>query len=111
MKRAAFLALFLGSARVFAHDFWIEPTTFRPDVGATVALALRVGQGFRGDPVPLQPDRVVKFVTVAPSGAETSAAGVPGRDPAGRARITEPGYVLVAYRSNPASLELPARPT
>jgi len=102
---AAVLAL---AAPLFAHDFWIEPSTFRPEVGATVGLSLRVGQGFRGDPVPLQPDKVVKFVTVSPSGAETSATGVPGRDPAGRGRITEPGYVLVAYRSNPSSLELPA---
>ena len=108
MKKLVATCAFALAAPLFAHDFWIEPATFRPDVGATVALALRVGQGFRGDPVPLQPDRVVKFVTIAPSGAETSAAGVPGRDPAGRARITEPGYVLVAYRSNPASLELPA---
>ena len=96
------------TAPLLAHDFWIEPSTFRPDVGTTVGLALRVGQGFRGDPVPLQPDKVVKFVTVSPSGTEASATGVPGRDPAGRARITEPGYVLVAYRSNPSSLELPA---
>ena len=102
---AAVLAL---AAPLFAHDFWIEPSTFRPEVGATVGLSLRVGQGFRGDPVPLQPDKVVKFVTVSPSGSETSATGVPGRDPAGRGRITEPGYVLVAYRSNPSSLELPA---
>ena len=102
-------AVALGlTAPLFAHDFWIEPSTFRPDVGATVGLALRVGQGYRGDPVPLQPEKVVKFVAVSPSGAETSATGVPGRDPAGRARITEPGYVLVAYRSNPSSLELPA---
>jgi len=85
---AAVLAL---AAPLFAHDFWIEPSTFRPEVGATVGLSLRVGQGFRGDPVPLQPDKVVKFVTVSPSGSETSATGVPGR--AGRlAPATAPRY-------------------
>jgi uncharacterized GH25 family protein len=101
-------AFVLAAAPLLAHDFWIEPTTFRPEVGSTVGLSLRVGQGFRGDPVPLMPDKIVKFVTVSSAGAETPVGGIPGRDPAGRARVTEPGYTVAGYRSSPSSLELPA---
>jgi uncharacterized GH25 family protein len=32
-----------------AHDFWIEPSTFRPTQGGIVTFALRVGVGFAGD--------------------------------------------------------------
>jgi uncharacterized GH25 family protein len=101
-------AVVLAATPLFAHDFWIEPTTFHPEVGSTVGLSLRVGQGFRGDPVPLMPDKIVKFVTVSAAGVETAAGGIPGRDPAGRARVSEPGFVIAGYRSSPSSLELPA---
>ncbi|MEP6471861.1 MAG: DUF4198 domain-containing protein [Acidobacteriota bacterium] len=107
-KLFAACALVLTAVPLLAHDFWIEPTTFHPEVGSMVGLSLRVGQGFRGDPVPLMPDRIVKFVTVSAAGAETTAAGIPGRDPAGRARVTEPGFVIAGYRSSPSNLELPA---
>jgi hypothetical protein len=36
MKRATVLLPFLAAARLLAHDFWIEPTSFRPQVGETV---------------------------------------------------------------------------
>ncbi|HEV8609001.1 MAG TPA: DUF4198 domain-containing protein [Thermoanaerobaculia bacterium] len=107
MKPAAALVLFLAAARVLAHDFWIEPTSFRPEVGSTVGLALRVGQGFRGDPVPRMPESIEKFVTVSRAG-EKPVEGAPGRDPAGVAGIAEPGWIVVGYRSRPKPIELPA---
>ena len=57
--------------------------------------------------MPLLREKIVKFVTVSSSGAETPAGGIPGRDPAGRARIGTPGYVVAGYRSSPSYLELP----
>lgn len=101
------VVLFLLAAPLFAHDFWIEPTSFRPQVGETVGFALRVGQKFRGDPVPRNPDAIEKFVAVSRAG-EKPVEGVTGRDPAGIARISEPGYVVVGYRSKPKPIELPA---
>ncbi len=108
MRRLFAVLAFALAAPLLAHDFWIEPTTFRPEVGSTVGLALRVGQGFRGDPVPRSNEMIVKFVEVSPSGAESAVDGIPGRDPAGRARVMQPGYGVVGYRSKPSSLELPA---
>jgi uncharacterized GH25 family protein len=107
LKRAAALCVFLIAGPAVAHDFWIEPTSFRPPVGETVGLALRVGQAFRGDPVPRMPESIEKFVVVSRAGEKT-VEGVPGRDPAGRAAISDPGYAVVGYRSRPKFLELPA---
>ena len=50
--------LVASSAVVSAHDFWIEPSQFEPAPGTHVTLRLRVGEHFRGDPVPLKPDGV-----------------------------------------------------
>lgn len=107
MRRGAALLPFLAAARLLAHDFWIEPTTYRPQVGETVGLALRVGQGFRGDPVPRRPGLIEKFVAASSAGVKP-VEGVTGRDPAGVARTGEPGWVAVGYRSRPKSHELPA---
>ena len=108
MRKLAALSALLFAAPLLAHDFWIEPTTFHPEVGSMVGLSLRVGQGFRGDPVPRMTEKIVKFVLVTPAGAEKPVEGVPGRDPAGIARVGEPGYLVIGYRSQPSSIELPA---
>jgi uncharacterized GH25 family protein len=99
--------MFFAAASLLAHDFWIEPSTFRPAVGASVGIALRVGEGFRGDPVPRTPERIVRFVLVSQS-RETPIEGVPAHDPAGVARISEPGLQIVGYRSNTSKVELEA---
>lgn len=99
--------MFFAAASLLAHDFWIEPSTFRPAVGASVDIALRVGEGFRGDPVPRAPERIVQFTLVSQS-RKTPVEGVPARDPAGVARISEPGLQIVGYRSNTSKVELDA---
>jgi len=108
MRRLIAACTFAVAAPLLAHDFWIEPTTFRPEVGSLVGLGLRVGQGFRGDPVPRMSDKIVKFVLVSPSGAEKPVEGVSGRDPAGVARVPEAGFLVVGYRSSPSRIDLPA---
>ena len=107
MRSVVVLAAFLLAAPAFAHDFWIEPTSFRPDVGSTVGFALRVGEAFRGDTVPRNPESIEKFVAVSLAG-EKAVEGISGRDPAGIARISVPGWVVVGYRSKPKSIELAA---
>jgi uncharacterized GH25 family protein len=90
-----------------AHDFWIEPSTFRPAVGAVVAVRLRVGEGFRGAPVPRDPAHLERFVLVAGS-SETSIGGRRGDDPAGYVRIPQPGVLWIAARTGRRSVTLPA---
>ena len=40
-----------------AHDLWIEPSNFRPAEAQLFAVRLRVGEAFKGDPVPRMEER------------------------------------------------------
>ncbi len=109
-RRIATLAaagILLYSLSAWAHDFWIEPSTFRPAVGSLVEIALRVGERFRGDPVARSEKRIVRFTLASPEG-ESPVTGEEGNEPAGSIRITEPGLQIVGYRSNNARVDLPA---
>jgi uncharacterized GH25 family protein len=101
-----FVLLVLVAAPLNAHDFWIEPSSFRPKVPSQVRLALRVGQDLRGDPVPRDDRRILRFVLVGPEG-ESPVPGLPGTDPAGFARVERPGLYIAGYRSGrtPITLE------
>lgn len=100
-----FLALLPGAA--VGHDFWIEPSSFHPPVPVDLSVALRVGQDFRGEPVPRTASRIVKFAAIS-AGVERPVEGLPGADPAGLIRIEEPGLSILVYRSNHATAELDA---
>ena len=100
-------ALLLPPVAALAHDFWIEPSTFRPSVGSTVAVSLRVGERFQGDAVGRSSQRIVRFVLRSPGG-ERPIPGEEGGDPAGQAAASEPGLLTIGYRSNNARVELPA---
>jgi hypothetical protein len=97
---------FALAARLAAHDFWIEPSTFRPVPGAEVFVSLRVGQDFRGDPVPRKPAIIERFV-LAGEGGDVEIDGLPGADPAGSFAAPAPGLAWIAYRSlrTPITLE------
>jgi uncharacterized GH25 family protein len=97
---AAFLPLTAS-----AHDFWIDPSTFRPALGSIVQLRLRVGQNHSGDPVPRNNGLIERFTAVGMS-KTTDVVGRDGGDPAGLLRIDQPGITIVAYRSKPTYVEL-----
>ena len=96
MKRLLLVVLFALSAR--AHDFWIEPSTFRPAVGDTVTTALRVGENFSGDAVPRSAQLIDVFVARDAS-REREVVGFENVDPAGMVRIDTPGSTVVGLRS------------
>lgn len=101
------LLLLLGAAPARAPDFWIEPSSFRLAAGAPVSASLRVGMGLRGEVVPRQDSRIVRFALVGPS-AERPLVGRDGADPAGLARVTDPGLYWMAYLSDASTVELDA---
>jgi uncharacterized GH25 family protein len=101
----ALLLLVFSAPAVRGHDFWIEPSAFTPAPGQRVAVRLRVGEHFRGDPVPRYPERIERFADVGPSG-EAPVPGVPNSDPAGFAAFGTPGLHLLVYDSDHASVEL-----
>lgn len=90
-----------------AHDFWIEPSKFRPQVGERVSVGLRVGDHFAGWSVPRSAARVEKFVSMGPAG-EQPIPGRDGADPAGVVRYTQPGVYVLGYQSNHAFTEMEA---
>ncbi len=106
---AAVLGLFLLllALPAAAHDFWIEPSTFRPPVGVTFTAALRVGQDFLGDAVPRSSQLIERFI-VRDADGERPVVGIENRDPAGYIRIGTPGAALIGYRSRPYPLTLEA---
>lgn len=98
-------ALLFFASPLSAHDFWIQPSTYRPEVGETLLIHLRVGQHFLGDPLPRSATLIERFVAVSPSG-QTDIAGVEGRDPAGTFPVTKAEDLLIGYRSRPTFVEL-----
>ena len=89
-----------------AHDFWIEPSTFTPQTGAMVAVHLKVGEKFIGDPVPRQSGSIDRFF-VRERGSDTDIGGANNIDPAGLFRSSGETAVI-GYSSNGSSTELPA---
>ena len=98
---------FLAAGAALAHDFWIEPSTFRPAVGRNMTASLRVGQDFAGDAVPRSAQLMDTFV-VRDAAGERTIGGFENQDPAGILRIDQPGLAIIGYRSKPYPLELAA---
>lgn len=109
MKRiaAVIIAAAAQTAVAHAHDFWIEPSTFRPAVGQMVSASLRVGQEFEGDPIPRSAQLIDSF-TVREGTKEKEVVGFENRDPAGYVRLEQPGLAVIGYRSKANSLQLDA---
>jgi uncharacterized GH25 family protein len=107
------LGLLTASAVVFlcvplaAHDMWIEPATFSPELGQVVSVRLRVGQDLLGDPLRLDSALVNQFVVKDAAGLRPVVRR-DGGDPAGLVRVASPGLVVIGYHSNPSAIEMPA---
>jgi uncharacterized GH25 family protein len=95
----------LSRPPLFAHDMWIEPTTFSPGPGQVVGVRLRVGQNLLGDPLPRDLTLINQFVFEDKSGRKP-VVGRDGGDPAGFVRVAIPGLVVIGYLSNPSAIEL-----
>ena len=80
-----------AAAPLRAHDFWIEPTGFKADLGRVVGVKLRVGDDFHGDPVPRNDDLIDR---VRRRGRRRPP---PGGGPRGRG----PGGTAARHRAGP----------
>jgi uncharacterized GH25 family protein len=99
--------LLLAAGDLDAHDFWIEPSTFHPPPGSTVAVGLRVGQNFVGDPVPRIASSIEQFV-IRQAGTEEPVNGLQNIDPAGWLRADGQSTAVIVYCSTGSFVELPA---
>lgn len=108
MKLLATFVFCLGAhASLLAHDMWIEPTSFTPELGRVLGLKLRVGDDFRGEPIPRNDELIERFVVTDANGSR-GVVGRPGADPAGLLRVTATGPMVVGYQSRPNSVLLSA---
>jgi len=96
----------LSGQAAWAHDFWIVPTSFFPQPGQTLGVALRVGEHLVGDPVPRDPALVKAFI-VAHAAGRQEIVGRAGMEPAGILRVVAPGLHVVGFHSQPIPIELP----
>ena len=103
----AVVVVTLHGAALAAHDLWIEPSHFIPEVGKLIGVRLLVGIDMQGDPLPREPALIDQFVVVDGSGRKP-IIGRDGADPAGLLRATTPGLLEVGYFSRPSPIVLPA---
>ena len=103
-RLAAAVVVLSVAPPLFAHDMWIDPTTFFPESGTIVGLRLRVGENLLGDPLPRNSSLINQFVFEDNSGRK-QVVGRDGADPAGFLRVAAPGVLVVGYRSNPVVIE------
>jgi uncharacterized GH25 family protein len=107
LRMLALAIIAMSHALLFAHDMWIDPTTFFSQTGQIVGVRLRVGQDLLGDPLPRNPALINQFIVEDAAGRKP-VIGRDGADPAGFVRVATPGLLIVGYRSNPSAVELPA---
>lgn len=100
VKRILLALLAIAAAPLSAHDFWIEPSSFTPSVGETVAASLRVGEDFKGEPVARSSQLVNAFIA-RDADRQWDVAGFENEDPAGLLRVQRDGLTVLGYRSNP----------
>lgn len=98
-------ALILWAAPCGAHDFWIELSNPNPAPNSPVSVRLRVGMGFKGDPVP-RLQAICRRLTLIDATGERAIIGAEGMDPAGYFRPAAAGFSTVVYESLPSEVEL-----
>lgn len=88
----------LLAAPASAHEFWIEPETYRPAPGAKVPVRLVVGQYFKGESMPYLTQNFPRFFYADARGTETIRS-ILGDDPAATLAIRAPGRLWIVLRS------------
>jgi hypothetical protein len=94
-----------------AHEFWLQPASFRVAATATAPLRLLIGESFAGKTWPRPTRRVRRFARYGPGSAADSTDLRPALladSLAPALRCPAPGTHLLALTSRLAYLELPA---
>lgn len=103
------LYLCLSTAALYAHEFWLEPETFRLQPGERTVLMMRVGENFKGEVWKFGQSRVLSFLQchrsatkpLAPIITDGAAAPVP-------LLLEQQGTYLIGLHTSPKFIELDA---
>ena len=100
------LALVAFGSTTFAHDFWVQPSSFSPGLDELVHARLYVGHTDAPDELARDHERIARFELLRPEGAPKTVVGLDGHKPAGLLRLQEPGSYFIVFESRPKYLEL-----
>ena len=92
------LLCMLSARPAIAHEFWIEPESFRPAPGAKVPVRLVVGQYFKGESMPYLTQNFPGF-SYADARGTANIRSVLGDEPAATLTIRAPGRLWIVLRS------------
>lgn len=109
LRQLSIPILWLGlGALASGHDFWLEPTDWR--VRADRPLGVKLVLGHPSDPEPYgRNPRLIERFFASDGAREIDIGGRPGRNPAGVVRLPDASTWVVAYRSRPSQVTLPAQ--
>ena len=85
----------LVSLASHAHEFWIEPSDFQPELGDRVSVDLVIGTDFQGLSSPYTPDEIAAFAMIDAAG-ERPITGRFGDMPAGQITTAQAGLTLLS---------------
>ena len=91
----------LVSLPSYAHEFWMEPSDFQPQVGDVVTIDLVIGTHFDGFSSPYTPDEIAAFGLINAAGT-TPITGRFGDMPAGQFIAAQAGLSLLYHQTTPS---------
>lgn len=96
----------LVAGNCLAHEFWVSPSTYRPDRDELVQVSLFHGERFAGDPVARNHEKIKRFEYRA-GGSVTEVRGMHGST-ASFLRPTTDGLGVIVYETEEYINVLPA---
>jgi len=102
------LALLLPIRCATAHDFWIEPASYRPGAGFALPVNLMVGELFTGDALP-RDDSSIRLFALYPglTAPPRAVIGTDGITPGGTVLVDGARTALLAFSGAGGVTELP----
>lgn len=106
----AFVTSILLVSAVVAHEFWLQPDSYRPAVGQATPIRLLVGDGFPGERRVRDPKKLERLDLIGPAKDDKSRAitGKDGEDPVGSITPEKAGVHAIVYRGKEALITLEA---
>ncbi len=86
-----------------AHEFWLLPKKFQPQIGETIEIEVRNGQKFVGGALGYFQFSIERFETLQ-NGATTRVKSRSGDFPAASLPADTDGLMVVVYQSTPSTL-------
>ncbi len=99
----ALAMVLIMAAPAKTHEFWMEPETYRADIGQNVPLRHFIGQKFKGESYPFVPDWFKSFALTEQSG-RSDIKGIMGNDPAAVLNFEQPGLKILTFHGTPDKL-------